>query len=56
VEEEGSTWRRAFRIDRAISDQSRHRRETARGTIKVDTQPGAFTEIRIILPRAPAFV
>jgi len=26
------------------------------GTIEVDTQPGAFTEIRIILPRTPAFV
>jgi signal transduction histidine kinase len=26
------------------------------GTIEVETQPGAFTEIRIILPRAPAFV
>jgi signal transduction histidine kinase len=26
------------------------------GTIEVDTQPGSFTEIRIILPRTPAFV
>jgi signal transduction histidine kinase len=26
------------------------------GTIEVDTQPGEFTEIRIVLPRAPAFV
>jgi signal transduction histidine kinase len=26
------------------------------GTIEVETQPGAFTEIRIILPRTPAFV
>jgi len=26
------------------------------GTIEVDTQPGAFTEIRIVLPRTPAFV
>jgi two-component system NtrC family sensor kinase len=26
------------------------------GTIEVDTQPGVFTEIRIILPRTPAFV
>jgi two-component system, NtrC family, sensor kinase len=26
------------------------------GTIEVDTQPGAFTEIRIILPRTPGFV
>ena len=26
------------------------------GTNEVDTQPGAFTEIRIILPRTPAFV
>ena len=26
------------------------------GIIEVDTQPGAFTEIRIILPRTPAFV
>jgi signal transduction histidine kinase len=26
------------------------------GAIEVDTQPGAFTEIRIILPRTPAFV
>jgi GAF domain-containing protein len=26
------------------------------GTIEVDTQPGEFTEIRIVLPRTPAFV
>ena len=26
------------------------------GTIEVDTQPGAFTETRIILPRTPGFV
>jgi len=26
------------------------------GTIEVETQPGAFTDIRIILPRTPAFV
>jgi signal transduction histidine kinase len=26
------------------------------GSIEVDTQPGEFTEIRIILPRTPAFV
>jgi two-component system, NtrC family, sensor kinase len=26
------------------------------GTIEVETKPGAFTEIRIVLPRAPAFV
>jgi signal transduction histidine kinase len=26
------------------------------GTIEVDTQPGEFTEIRIVLPRIPAFV
>ena len=26
------------------------------GTIEVDTQPGEFTEIRIVLPRSPAFV
>jgi signal transduction histidine kinase len=26
------------------------------GSIEVDTQPGEFTEIRIILPRAPVFV
>jgi len=26
------------------------------GTIDVDTQPGAFTEIRIVLSRTPAFV
>jgi signal transduction histidine kinase len=26
------------------------------GSIEVDTQPGQFTEIRIVLPRAPAFV
>ena len=26
------------------------------GTIEVDTQPGAFTEIKIILPRTPTFV
>ena len=26
------------------------------GTIEVDTQPGEFTEIRIALPRTPAFV
>jgi two-component system, NtrC family, sensor kinase len=26
------------------------------GTIEVDTQPGEFTEIRIVLPRAPAFL
>jgi len=26
------------------------------GTIDVDTQPGQFTEIRIVLPRTPAFV
>jgi two-component system, NtrC family, sensor kinase len=26
------------------------------GTIEVDTQPGVFTEIKIILPRTPAFV
>jgi hypothetical protein len=24
--------------------------------IEVDTQPGTFTEIKIILPRTPAFV
>ena len=37
-------------------DQSRCHRETARGTIEVDTQPGKLTEIRIVLPRTPAFV
>ena len=26
------------------------------GSIEVDTQPGEFTEIRIVLPRIPAFV
>ena len=26
------------------------------GTIEVDTQPGEFTEIRIVLPRTPEFV
>jgi signal transduction histidine kinase len=26
------------------------------GTIEVDTQPGEFTEIKIVLPRTPAFV
>ena len=26
------------------------------GSIEVDTQPGEFTEIRIILPRRPAFI
>ncbi|MGB8079153.1 MAG: ATP-binding protein, partial [Pseudolabrys sp.] len=26
------------------------------GPIEVDTQPGEFTEIRIVLPRTPAFV
>ena len=26
------------------------------GSIEVDTQPGEFTEIRIVLPRTPAFV
>ena len=26
------------------------------GSIEVDTQPGVFTEFRIILPRAPAFI
>ncbi|MGB7659563.1 MAG: ATP-binding protein, partial [Pseudolabrys sp.] len=26
------------------------------GTIEVDTQPGEFTEIRIVLPRTPTFV
>jgi len=26
------------------------------GSIEVDTEPGEFTEIRIVLPRAPAFV
>jgi signal transduction histidine kinase len=26
------------------------------GSIEVDTQPGAFTEVRIILPRAAAFI
>jgi two-component system NtrC family sensor kinase len=26
------------------------------GSIEVDTQPGAFTEIRIVLPRTSAFV
>ena len=25
------------------------------GAIEVDTQPGEFTEIRIVLPRTPAF-
>ena len=26
------------------------------GSIEVDTQPGEFTEVRIILPRAAAFI
>ncbi|MGB8284893.1 MAG: hypothetical protein WCE74_28710 [Pseudolabrys sp.] len=26
------------------------------GSIEVDTQPGQFTEIRVILPRAAAFL
>jgi two-component system, NtrC family, sensor kinase len=26
------------------------------GSIEVDTQPGEFTEVRIVLPRAAAFI
>ncbi|HTP93013.1 MAG TPA: ATP-binding protein, partial [Xanthobacteraceae bacterium] len=26
------------------------------GTIEVESQPGEFTEIRIVLPRSPAFL
>ena len=36
--------------------QSRHHRQATLGSIEVDTQPGEFTEFRIVLPRAGAFL